>query len=156
MTKTLIMRRKASDNKYLHKDFHGALSCGMEYLRRRYGKKAVYDYLKKFAKTYYAPLRRKIKKRGFSALKEYFQKIYKEESGIVKFKTTETQLMISVKKCPAICHMKAKGYQISPLFCETTRIMNEEICRGTPIKAVLAYFSAAEGKCTQIFSRRES
>ena len=35
------MRRKAADNPYLHKDFHGALSCGMEYLHARFGAEAV-------------------------------------------------------------------------------------------------------------------
>ena len=65
MTKPLVMRRKAGDNKYLHKDFHGALSCGIEYLHRHYGKKAVREYLDAFASTYYMPLRRKVKKNGF-------------------------------------------------------------------------------------------
>ncbi|MFH0796159.1 MAG: hypothetical protein V2A65_03775 [Candidatus Omnitrophota bacterium] len=36
MTKE-TMSRKASDNIYLHKDFHGALSAGIEYLDRHYG-----------------------------------------------------------------------------------------------------------------------
>jgi hypothetical protein len=33
----LRMERRASDNTYLHKDFHGALSAGLDYLRLTYG-----------------------------------------------------------------------------------------------------------------------
>ena len=36
-----VMRRQASDNPYLHRDFHGALSAGIEYLDRHYGEDAV-------------------------------------------------------------------------------------------------------------------
>lgn len=32
-----IMRRQASDNIYLHKDFHIALNYGIEYLFQHYG-----------------------------------------------------------------------------------------------------------------------
>jgi hypothetical protein len=149
------MRRKASDNKYMHKDFHGALSCGIEYLRKYYGKKTAIDYLRSFARIYYAPLRNKIKKGGISSLRKYFKKIYKKEGGVVEFVKEENNLIMIVKKCPAICHIKAKGYVVSPLFCETTRIMNEEICRGTPLEAKLEKNSAIDGRCIQIFSRRK-
>jgi len=36
-----VMRRQASDNRYLHRDFHGAMSLALEYLRIRYGEDAV-------------------------------------------------------------------------------------------------------------------
>jgi len=34
------MTRRASDNVYLHKDFHGALSIAIDYLDRNYGEAA--------------------------------------------------------------------------------------------------------------------
>ena len=37
------IRRNATDNVYLHKDFHGALSTGIAYLEQRYGAEAVRD-----------------------------------------------------------------------------------------------------------------
>ena len=55
-----VMRRHASDNEYLHKDFHGALSCGIEYLHEIYGEDAVRRYLHDFALSYYTPLRREL------------------------------------------------------------------------------------------------
>ena len=35
------IKRNAADNEYLHKDFHGALSAGIEYLHRNYSAQAV-------------------------------------------------------------------------------------------------------------------
>ena len=35
------LERRAADNAYFHPDFHGALSCGIEYLDAQYGAEAV-------------------------------------------------------------------------------------------------------------------
>ena len=40
-----VIERKASDNEYLHKDFHCALSVGIEYLEQNYDEDAVRRYL---------------------------------------------------------------------------------------------------------------
>ena len=40
-----VMRRNAADNEYLHKDFHGALSAGLEYLHDQYGEAAVREHV---------------------------------------------------------------------------------------------------------------
>ena len=47
------IRRMASDNEYLHKDFHMALNNGLDFLEERYGKKAVVEYLEDFTKEYH-------------------------------------------------------------------------------------------------------
>ena len=65
------MTRSASDNAYLHKDFHGALSGGIEYLHSRYGDEAVREYLRQFTLSYFAPLRRQLQQRGLAALAEH-------------------------------------------------------------------------------------
>jgi len=150
------MHRKAGDNKYLHKDFHGALSCGIDYLHRHYGKKAVREYLDAFTSAYYMPLRKKIRKNGLKAVKAYFTRVFRDEGGVAVFDQQKDSLVIDVKACPAICHMKSKGYPVSPLFCETTRIMNNAICRGTAVRARLVRFDTSNGTCRQIFSRRKS
>ena len=47
-----IMRRKAADNDYLHRDFHGALSEGLNYLEERFGPESVKEYLHRFTRDY--------------------------------------------------------------------------------------------------------
>lgn len=56
MTKE-VMERKASDNKYLHKDFHNIMNLGIEYIHEKYGEESVREYLIQFASSYYAPLK---------------------------------------------------------------------------------------------------
>ena len=58
-----IMRRTASDNEYLHKDFHASMNIGLEFLRKNYGKEGVIDYLKTFTKIS-CSFDGRVKKRG--------------------------------------------------------------------------------------------
>ena len=79
-----VMRRKASDNEYLHKDFHGALSAAIDYLDEHYGPRAVRQYLRQFTLAFHAPLKEALKARGLAALKEHFEKIYNIEGGRIR------------------------------------------------------------------------
>ena len=155
MTKE-IMDRQASDNEYLHKDFHGALSVGIEYLHEHYGADAVRDYLHQFTITYYAPLIGRLKEEGLSALKEHFEKIYEIEGWGIEISFSEDELVISVKTCPAVMHMRARGYPVARLFRETTRIVNEALCEWTLFSADLVEYDERTGRSVQRFYRRQS
>lgn len=127
-----IMRRKASDNKYLHQDFHGALSAGIEYLDRHYGEEAVCRYLRQFTSSFYSPLIKSLKERGLIALKEHFEKIYESERGKIKIILSKDELILKVEACPAVIHIRQQGYPLARLFYETTKTVNEALCEGTP------------------------
>ena len=60
-----VMERRAFDNEYLHKDFHGALSAGIEYLHSHYGPQAVRDYLGQLQKRFTARCGRDCSGKGF-------------------------------------------------------------------------------------------
>ena len=155
MTKESITR-KAADNTYLHKDFHGALSVGIEYLDENFGPEAVREYLRQFATTFHAPLTAALRKRGLAALEEYFGEIYRIEGGQVDMTCSADELVIEVDACPAVTHMRAAGYPVARLFRETTRTVNEAICEGTPFAAELVDYDEATGRRVERFYRRGS
>lgn len=150
------MRRKASDNIYFHPDFHGALSCGIDYLHQHYGEDAVRDYLREFAHTFYAPLRQALREKGLVALKDHFETVYRMEGGEVQCELSGDELKISVAACPAVRHMRAHGYPVAPLFHETTRTVNEALCDETPYAAELLDYDPQTGRCIQRFFRRDA
>jgi hypothetical protein len=149
------MNRTASDNAYLHKDFHAALSVGLMYIEDNYRADAVRDYLRQFAAAFYGPLQRDILQRGLAALQEHYARIYQLEGGEVTFNLTGDTLTIDVAACPAVMHMRQNGRPVSPLFFETTRTVNEAICEGTPFRAELLAYDAETGRSTVRFSRRQ-
>ena len=150
-----VMRRSASDNEYMHKDFHGALSVGLDYLADNYGRQAVEDYLKQFTLSFYAPLRQALKTNGLGALKEHFEKLYQIEGGDVEFKLTDDELVISVAACPAVMHMRENNYPVSSLFSLTTSTVNEALCQDTQYSAELVEYDEQTGRNVQRFYRRE-
>ncbi len=153
MTKKTISRR-AGDNKYLHKDFHGALSVGIDYVHRNYGEDAVREYLRQFAVAFYAPLTDALRQRGLVALKEHFAKIYADEGGRARMMLSDDELRIEVEACPAVMHMRENGYTVAKLFHETTRTVNDVICAATPYVAELLEYDEATGRSVQRFYRR--
>ena len=64
-----VMERKASDNKYLHKDFHVSLDIGIDYIGKQFGPEAIDAYLTQYAKAFYQPMTLK-------ELQQYFERIY--------------------------------------------------------------------------------
>ncbi len=149
-----IIKRTARDNQYLHKDFHGALSVGLEYLEANYGEASVREYLRQFALEFYAPLKADLNRRGLVALAEHFEKLYETEGGRVEVTLSDDELRVEVEACPAVTHMRAQGYPVSPLFHETTKTVNEAICEGTPYTAELVDYDDQTGRSIQRFLRR--
>jgi hypothetical protein len=149
-----IIRRTARDNVYLHKDFHGALSAGIEYLDRNFGEESVRQYLRQFAVSYYAPLIEAVRDRGLLALSDHFAKVYHEEGAEVRMRLTEDDLFIELDACPAVTHMRKHGYAVARLFHETTRTVNEALCESTPFAAELLDYDQETGRSVQHFHRR--
>ncbi|MBN2294739.1 MAG: hypothetical protein JXM70_20085 [Pirellulales bacterium] len=149
-----VIERSAADNEYMHKDFHGALSAGLDYIAEHYGEDAVREYLHDFGTSYYAPLKKELVERGLVAVKEYYAKIYEAESAEFEISMSDDELRIDVAACPAVMHMRKKNYKVSPLFVETTRTVNEAICEGTPFVFELVEYDEKTGKSVQRFYRR--
>lgn len=148
------MSRSASDNEYMHKDFHGALSAGIDYLERNYGTDAVRDYLWRFTRSYYAPLIEEINRRGLSVLGEHFESIYAREDGVINIDMSENELFLNVETCPAVLHMLTHNYKVARLFIETERSVNSALCDGTPFDYELLEYDPQSGRSIQRFFRR--
>ena len=149
-----VLQRRACDNVYLHKDFHGALSCGIAYIEQRYGPDAVRAYLRQFARAFYAPLTAALRERGLIALEEHFARIYALEGGSVRFARRADELLMDVEVCPAVAHMRAHGYPVARMWRETTATVNDAICEGTPFAAELVSYDEETGRRRVRFYRR--
>jgi len=150
------MVRKASDNKYLHRHFHNLMNLGLEYLREHYGEEAVREYLRQFACAFYAPLKQRLIQCGLGELAEHFRKIYEAEEAAkdIALEYTPDELVVQIRRCPAIMQLRRTGEVPSPMFFETTLTVNRALCEGTPYAFELVYYDDAEGASTQRFYRK--
>jgi len=149
------IRRMASDNEYLHKDFHMALNNGLDFLEERYGPGAVVEYLRDFADTYHSVLKEDLLKRGLRAIKEYLEEIYaKEKSSIHISMNGDDELTAVVEKCPAVEHIRKNNNEPSKHYIETTRTVYKTICENTPYAFELMEYDKLSGKSKMRFFRR--
>ena len=151
----IIMTRKASDNKYLHRDFHITLNILLDYLDAQFGRDAVIQYLSQYARAYHKPLHEQLMAGNLTALSDYLTQIYRKEEWLVQIRTGEGFIEVQQDACPGISHIKASGNQPSPCYVETYRTVYETLCEGTPFQYVLQRFDHDTGACIQVFTKKE-
>ncbi len=150
-----VMERKASDNKYLHKDFHLALNLLMNYLYTNFGKDALVRYLQQFSREYHRPLIDELKSGNLNALAGYLRDIYMKEEWPVNIYSDENRIELSQEACPAMTFIIQKGEKPCPFYFETYRTVYETMCENTPFEYKLEYFNDESGACKQFFIRKE-
>jgi len=138
--------------KNIHKDFHGAFSCALDYLKNNFGQEVMEAYLRRVAKSVYHPLIKKLKEKGLKALEEHWREIFNLENGKYSIGYRDNKLILKVKECPAISHMLKMGYKLSNSFCESTRVFNETICKEAGYRSSLK-LGKKKGTCEQKFWR---
>lgn len=146
-----VMTRSASDNEYMHQDFHGALSTGIQYLEDTYGPDAVIQWLQQVTDALYHPLKRDIKSRGLIAIREYLEEVYADEGGEVEFQQTDRELVVHVRQCPALSHIKEHGYPVPNMWPETTRTVYSRLVENIPVGFELIHYNAQTGECRMRF-----
>ena len=148
--KIKVIDCKASDNEYLHKDFHGALCCAIKYLDDNYGHDATAEYFKQVGTTYFAPLTQQLKKDGLKALENHWQKVFSKEGGKFRLHYEDQMRVLTVDKCPAIAHLKKINQFFTERYCESTVVVNETICNVAGYRCSCQY-EPGKGKCVQKF-----
>ena len=118
----LKIQRKASDNKYLHRDFHVSADIGIGYVGELYGDDGVKEYLTQYAESVHKPLAEKVKKEGLRALEKHFKEIYAAEECEDRIRTNITKegLEVKISSCPAVEFMKKSGHTPSRWYGQTT------------------------------------
>ncbi len=145
-----VLECKASDNFYLHKDFHGALCYSIKYLEDKFGPEAVKEFLQQVGETYFAPLSEKLKQDGLAAIEKHFTEVMNLEQGEYTFSYEGEKLVLKVNKCPAVAHLKKIDFFFTDSFCESTAVVNDTICRNAGYRCSCEY-EKGRGKCVQKF-----
>lgn len=115
---------------------------------------ALKSYWKQVARNCYFGLSRALREEGLLALEEHWRRIFGIEGADFELSYQGETLVLEVKRCPAISHMKDNGYPIAEDFCEHTRVINEEVCHRAGYKASCSYNQEA-GSCVQRFWKQE-
>ena len=152
-----FMKRKASENKYLHRDFFVSGDIGLKFVGENYGDAGVEEYLTMHAKSFYKALAEEYALLGLSAIKAYFEKVYKNEEWLdnLHVEQTEKELKITIDKCPAITYMKRVGHQVSKWYKQTTYITYRVLAKMCGLDFLVEYYNESDGSTSFSFFKQE-
>jgi hypothetical protein len=150
---TLVMDRRAADNKYLHRDFHISTDTGLRYLGTHYGDAAVQEFLKQFVRAWYAPLAEAVRREGLGALQRHIKEIFEIEEAADSVHTLleEGELRVLEEKNPALSYMRSTGYEPSPWYGELTVAVNRYIAEMAGIGFEFQTYDQETGKAAYRF-----
>ena len=148
--KKKVLDCQASDNVYLHKDFHGALCYGIKYLGDNFGPEGTVKYLEQVGRSFFLPLITQLREQGLPALEKHWRNIFTQDEGKFKLEYDGDILVLTVEECPAIAHLKKNNQLFTDKYCETTVVVNRTICGQAGYDCSCEY-QGGEGKCVQKF-----
>lgn len=143
----LQMKRQASDNPYMHKDFHISMDIGLSYIGEHYGARGVTEYLTALAENYYAPLSAGIKVHELSEMEAYLKQIYAAENAndAISITCSDDVLHATITYCPAILHMNQSGHTPSVWYIETTKTLYSVIAERAGCRFELISYDSKTG-----------
>ena len=150
----LYIERKASDNKYLHRDFHISTDNGISYVGDKYGDVGVEKFLREFAKNYFQLLAVEVREKGLIAIKEYIENIYKAEESedAIEINLAENILYVKVKYCPAVKYMKEQGHTPSKWYKMSTIVVYDQLAKDCGLKFAVGDYNDENGQTEYSFS----
>lgn len=152
-----IVDRRASDNPYLHRDFHISSDLSLSYVEEHFGKQGVKEFIQQYADTYYKPLAERTAEHGLGALEEYFQEIYEAEEASEALETSRNDglLQVAVSWCPGVRHMKQKGHAPSAGQAEAVRTLYGALAELAGLDFSCSRYDAETGAAEFMFRERK-
>ena len=147
-----VVERSASDNEYLHRDFHGAMCYVVRHLDETYGTDATEEYLRQVGATVYKPLSDQLRSEGLPALERHWRHVFDKEGGKYDLTYEGGTLVLTVEECPAVSHLRKRDQLLTERFCEATVVVNRAICEAAGYACSCEYVPGA-GRCVQRFWR---
>jgi hypothetical protein len=138
----------------LHKDFHGSMNAAVEFVGGRYGREGLREIFRNTAQKVYRSIYEKLKAGDWSELLAHWRYFMEREGADFSITVTGTEAVMTVRRCPAVAHLRKLGMTPSAYFCDQTVLLNEAWCEGTPFEAVTEI--TGEGCCVQRIIRKHS
>lgn len=151
---TQILDRRASDNEYFHKAFHGSLNRGITYLAETYGEAKVREYLTGFTKDVYRPVAEDARRRGLAAIEEKILDTYKKEhaSDAVKTVLAGSTLTVTIAYCPAEDYMRSNSIAVSPYYYLSTETVMDALAKMSGFTFHMDHYDPATGAAKYRFT----
>jgi hypothetical protein len=135
-------------------DFYFAINATFRWIHENWGEEGLNAYWEAMGRERFAPETKRFAEGGLPAVEEYWRELFAEEpGGDVTVRLAEEAVVIEVKTCPAIKHLREHGREIMPMYCEHCEVVSRAMCEGAGIQVQV---TGGAGHCRQTFRKAET
>ena len=135
-------------------DFYFAINATFRFLSQRFGREGLIEYWRDLGKQYFAPVTERWRVGGLPSVAEYWRAFYAAEPGAdVCVSETPGEVLVDVRVCPAIKHLRENGRQILPSFCQHCYYLSDSIGETAGVSVRV---EGGNGACRQRFFRSDT
>lgn len=130
-------------------DFYYAINATFDFIEAKFGEEDLIRYWEDLGREYYRPVSQIWKEGGLAAVRDYWNDFFQAEPGAeVEMQWKQDELVLCVKTCPAITHLRNGGRKINKAFCRHCHHVSQAI--GEPAGIAVRVVGGA-GSCRQHF-----
>jgi hypothetical protein len=130
-------------------DFYFGINATFRFIREKTGREGLVRYWKDLGAGYFAPVSKIWAAGGLAAVAEYWTEFFAAEpEAKVTVDNHPDRVVVTVKQCPAIHHLRKEGREILSEFCEHCYWVSNSIGTGS---GVAVRVKGGNGSCRQEF-----
>jgi hypothetical protein len=130
-------------------DFYLAINTTFRFVKQRLGYEGLKTYWRDMGASYFRPVTKIWSEGGWPAVAGYWRSFFEAEPGAeVEVREEADRVVLEVRCCPAIAHLRKSGREIVPEFCQHCHFVSEAMGREAGVAARIA---GGNGSCRQTF-----
>lgn len=134
-------------------DFYFAINATFRFVRKELGQAGLIRYWRALGRSYLKPVHERWKAGGMDAIGKYWDAFFAAEPECdVQIERRAGEVVLDIRTCPAIAHLRQAGREIVPEFCQHCYYVSEAAAREAGYTVRVC---GGAGSCTQIFYPRQ-
>lgn len=110
--------------------FYSGINATFRYILKNFGKATWYQYLEEMGRGYFAKHNQLWARNGLEGVADYWRSFFDAEPGAeVEVRQQDDRVVVEVKVCPAIKHLRAEGCSIVAEYCQHCYFLGEARAR---------------------------
>jgi len=135
-------------------DFYFAINATFRFILQTLGEESLRRYWTELGSRYFAPITQRWRREGLPGVAAYWRAFFDAEPGSeVDVVPAQSTVVLEVKVCPAIRHLRGHRREIVPCFCQHCYFISEAMAAPAGLTVRI---EGGNGSCRQIFAQRET
>jgi hypothetical protein len=134
-------------------DFYFAINATFRWVHADWGEAGLRAYWQALGREHYADVTRRFQAEGLEGVAAYWQDFFADEPGAEFTVAAEAdRVLLDVRVCPAIRHLREHGREIMPLYCRHCMEVSQAMGEAAGIEVQV---EGGGGACRQSFTLTE-